>query len=135
MKGKRPHLLPLTSPIMALIQSMPRGSEYVFGRPITRFARIKTALDARMGDGPHWTVHDVRRSFASGLARLGVQLPVIEKILAHRSGTFKGIVGVYQQHSFVPEMTVALQKWGDHVEQLVTGKSAPVVALPRRKRT
>jgi hypothetical protein len=57
---------------------------------------------------------------------------MIEKILAHKTGTFRGIVGTYQRHSFVPEMAAALQKWGDHVEQLVTGKAAKVVKLPRR---
>jgi len=29
-------------------------------------------------------------------------------------------------------MAAALQRWGDHIEQLVTGKSAEVVKLPRR---
>jgi len=29
-------------------------------------------------------------------------------------------------------MAAALQKWGDHIEQLVTGKSAKVVKLSRR---
>jgi len=83
-----------------------------------------------MGDTPHWTLHDARRSVASGLARIGVPVPVVEKILAHRSGTFKGIVGVY---AFLSEMAVAVQKWGDHVERVVTGEAAAkVVRLPRR---
>jgi hypothetical protein len=66
------------------------------------------------------------------LARLGVALPVIEKILAHRSGSFKGVVGVYQRHSFLPEMAAAMQRWSDHVEQIVGGKPAKVVKLQRR---
>ena len=130
MKGRQGHTVPLSAQAAALIQSMPRVGEYVFGRPITRFARIKNALDARMGDTPHWTLHDARRSVASGLARIGVPVPVVEKILAHRSGTFKGIVGVY---AFLSEMAVAVQKWGDHVERVVTGEAAAkVVRLPRR---
>ena len=85
-----------------------------------------------MGDTPKWKTHDIRRSVASGMARIGIDVPVIEKILAHRTGTFAGVVGVYQRHSFFPEMAAALQRWGDHIEQLVTGKSAEVVKLPRR---
>ena len=62
------------------------------------------------GTGPmdHWTFHDLRRTLASGMARLGIQLPVIEKVLNHSSGTFRGVVGVYQRHSFSDEKRKAL---------------------------
>jgi integrase len=132
MKGKQAHVLPLSTQAAALVESMPRDGEFVFGTPITRFARIKQRLDAHMGDVPAWTVHDIRRSVASGLARLGVSLPVIEKILAHRGGSFKGVVGIYQRHSFLQEMTVAMQWWADHVEELVAGPKAPKVVRLRK---
>jgi hypothetical protein len=68
------------------------------------------------------------------MARIGVPVPVIEKILAHRSATFGGITAVYQRHSFMPEMAAALQRWGDHIEELVAGrKSTKVVRLHRAK--
>ena len=52
----------------------------------------------------HGRLHDLRRSMASHMARLGVQLPVIEKILNHISGpSFGGVAGVYQRHSFEDE--------------------------------
>jgi hypothetical protein len=76
-------------------------------------------------------LHDIRRTVASGMAALGISIPIIEKILAHRKGTFAGIVGVYQRHGFVTEMRVALQKWADHVEHLVSGKRGKVVAFPK----
>jgi len=53
------------------------------------------------------------------MARLGVNLPVIEKVLNHSSGSFAGIVGVYQRHSFADEKRKALEAWGAFVEQLV----------------
>jgi integrase len=131
MKGRVPHIVPLSTQAAAIIASMPQIVPQVFG-PI-HFGRFKRRLDARMGkDVAHWVVHDVRRSAASGMARIGVPVPVIEKILAHRSGTFRGIVGTYQRHSFLPEMAAAMQRWGDHVERLVTGRAAKVVKLPRR---
>jgi hypothetical protein len=49
------------------------------------------------------------------MARLGVNLPVIERILNHVSGSFAGIVGVYQRHEFADEKRAALQLWADHV--------------------
>ena len=66
-----------------------------------------------------WTFHDLRRTMASGMARLGVSLPVIEKILNHSGGSFRGIVGVYQRHSFADEKRAALDLWGAHVARLV----------------
>lgn len=90
-----------------------------------------------MGDTPKWVTHDIRRSVASGMARIGVLVPVVEKILDHRSGTFRGIVGTYQRHSFLPEMSIALQKWADHIEDLVSGRKSAkgqVVDMHRRRR-
>jgi hypothetical protein len=74
-----------------------------------------------------WCWHDIRRSTASGLAGLGVAVPVVEKILAHRSGTFRGIVSTYQRHSFIPEMRSALERWSEHLDRLVRGAPASKV--------
>ena len=63
------------------------------------------------------------------MQRLGIEVAVIERCLNHRSGTFRGIVGTYQTYDYLDEMRVALQRWGDHIEQLVTGKPAKVVKL------
>ena len=65
------------------------------------------------------------------MARLGIDLPVIEKVLNHSSGSFAGIVGVYQRHDFAAEKRAALETWGRHIEGLVSGKPAKV--LPLRK--
>jgi hypothetical protein len=66
------------------------------------------------------------------MARLGVNLPVIEKVLNHTSGSFAGIVGVYQRHSFADEKRRALEVWGRFVEELVSDEPAGnVVALGR----
>jgi hypothetical protein len=63
------------------------------------------------------------------MARLGVNLPIIEKVLNHRSGSFGGIVGVYQRHDFAAEKRAALQRWAGHVEQVISGKSVDVPLL------
>jgi hypothetical protein len=54
------------------------------------------------------------------MARLGINLPVIEKILNHASGSFAGIVGVYQRHSFADEKRQALERWGAFVADLTS---------------
>jgi integrase len=130
-KNAREYAIPLSSQAWAIIQAMPRfaGCDYVFttdGRgPINGWAKAKTRLSARAGiDEKSWRLHDVRRSAAAGMQRLGIAVPVIEKALNHTSGTFRGIVGTYQTHDYADEVRIALQKWGDHIEQLVGGKPA-----------
>jgi integrase len=70
---------------------------------------------------PPWRLHDLRRTAASGMARLGINLPVIEKVLNHSSGSFAGIVAVYQKHHFSDEKRAALEAWGRHVQGLISG--------------
>jgi hypothetical protein len=53
------------------------------------------------------------------MARLGISLPVIEKCLNHVSGSFAGIVGVYQRHQFKDEKRAAFDAWARHVMRLV----------------
>src|SRR5262249_31319160 len=132
MKGRQGHIVPLSAQAAAIIAGQRRIGERVFMHESPHFDRLKREIDARMGDVAPWVTHDIRRSVASGMARIGIAVPVVEKILAHRKGTFAGVVGIYQRYSFLPEMATALQKWGDHIERLVSGKPAKVVRLPRR---
>lgn len=62
-----------------------------------------------------WRVHDLRRTVATGMARLGVAQPVVEKVLNHQSGSFAGIVGVYQRYEYAKEKREALDGWAKHV--------------------
>jgi integrase len=87
-------------------------------KPISGFHNAKATLD-RISGATDWTVHDLRRTTASGMAKIGVSLVVIEKVLNHVSGSLAGIVGVYQRHEFAEEKRAALQQWADHVELLV----------------
>src|SRR5262249_50732065 len=66
-------------------------------------ARAEVAKAGRHPDDlsvPNWRLHDLRRTVASGLQRLGIALPVTERVLNHVSGSFGGIVGVYQRDAF-----------------------------------
>ena len=64
------------------------------------------------------------------MARLGVQLPVVEKILNHSGNSFSGVAGIYQRHDFADEMRQALELWAQHLLTLDLGSST-VVALRR----
>lgn len=78
-----------------------------------------------------WTLHDLRRTVATGLQRLGVRLEVTEAALNHVSGSRAGIVGVYQRHAWTEEKRAALNAWAAHVLR-VAGQREPdgnVVAI------
>ena len=53
------------------------------------------------------------------MAKIGVGLPIIEKVLNHVSGSFAGIVGIYQRHDFADEKRGALNAWAEHVAAIV----------------
>jgi integrase len=90
-KNGREHQIPLSDSAVDILAALPRvaGSVFVFtlkGRnPISAFVLTKQRIDALMPDAAHRTFHDVRRTVASGLARPGVNLLVIEKLLNHVS--------------------------------------------------
>jgi integrase len=124
VKNNRPHEIPLSEPAIAILTALPRiGNQFVLtstGKaPSSGYSKGKRRLDALLPpDMPDWRLHDLRRTVASGLARLGVNLPVIEKVLNHTSGSFAGIVGVYQKHEFSKEKRLALDAWGAFVAGL-----------------
>ena len=61
-----------------------------------------------------WTLHDLRRSFATNLAQLGVLPHVVERLLNHRLGTIKtvtiltDVAEVYNLANYLPEMREAI---------------------------
>lgn len=80
---------------------------------------MKSNLDEVISPTKPWRLHDLRRTVATGLQRLGFNLQVIEAVLGHTSGSRSGIVGVYQRHSFDAEKRAALEAWGAHAMGLV----------------
>ena len=120
------HEIPLSAPAIATLKSLPRinGSAFVLttnGEAASSdFGKKKRRLDALLpSDTPNWTLHDIRRSAATGMAKVGVSLPVIEKCLNHVGGSFGGIVGVYQKHEFAEEKRRAFDAWAAFVSDLV----------------
>jgi integrase len=126
--------LQLTLPPLALeiLRSVPRraDSDYVFGK-FSAFSYSMMALRARIIETegasiPEFRLHDLRRSFRSGLARLAVAPHVAELAIGHVRG---GVEGVYDRHRYSREIKAALALWAAHVEAVVTEGESKVVAL------
>jgi integrase len=109
MKGNRDHTIPVGPMTLTRLPELTTRSMQ---------GKKKAELDRRAGV-TDWVLHDLRRVLASQWASLGVQLPTIEAYLGHRSGSFAGIVGVYQRHTWLPEMRKAVQLWETKVRSLV----------------
>jgi integrase len=133
-KNARAHTLPLMARARSLIEAVPRmvSRDHLFGERagggFTNWGRYKDALDARSGVSG-WTLHDIRRTVATGLGHLGVQPHIIEQILNHQSGHRAGVAGTYNRSPYEREVRAALALWADHVRTLAEGGERKVIAL------
>jgi integrase len=131
-KNRREHTLPYGDMTAAILATIPKG-KYLFparktwrkgGTVYNAWNKDKPRLDAASGV-VDWVLHDLRRTFVSSWAALGVRLEVTEKYVNHISGSHGGIVGVYQRHSFLPEMRSAVELWEKKLGQLIGDSPAP----------
>ncbi len=139
VKNGTGHVVPLGAAAIELVRSLPKvgpRSQLLFTtNGMTPFSGVSKAMARLTGLAEKhmngndmlapWRLHDLRRTFATGCARLGVPLHVVEKSLNHTSGTFGGIVAVYQRHDFLQERCQAMQAWSDHFVQLVNEVCRP----------
>ena len=79
---------------------------------------------------PHWTVHDIRRTAATGMARLGVPPQVADALLNQKGGVISGVAAVYIRYSYLDERREALETWEAHVVSLLGLDSASRDNLP-----
>jgi integrase len=118
VKNNREHCVPLSAQAAAILQRRPRLGEFVFGRrAFVDWSRAKLRLDRdlRIAD---WRLHDLRRTCATGMAELGVLPHIIEAVLNHVSGHKAGVAGIYNRSKMLEPMRDALQRWGDHIDQI-----------------
>ena len=159
-KNGAPHIVHLSAPMIAELDTIARGDKWprrglVFSTngntSISGYSRAKEKLDAAMlalaqkeakasGEDPAqvelkpWRVHDLRRTLATGLQRLGVRFEVTEAVLNHLSGSKSGVAGVYQRHEWTDEKRAALDAWAGHIERIVArANESNVVTLPGRR--
>jgi integrase len=151
-KNGLPHTVPL-SPLalrlIARVRMVEGPSDFVFSTtrksPVSGWSKTKERLDARMlelakaekadAQIEAWVIHDLRRTFASGMQRLGVQMPVTERLLNHISGSFSGVAGVYQRHEYAEERRIAMECWSERVEAIVAQRETKVLPFAAVKST
>ncbi|MBY5624419.1 tyrosine-type recombinase/integrase [Rhizobium leguminosarum] len=148
-KNRKEHFVALAAQTLREIEALPKirpaeDEEPIFlftttgVTKVSGYGRAKKNIDAEMlkiaredaealGQSPAkvelepWTFHDLRRTAASGMARLGVPLHVVEAVINHRSGSIKGVAAVYNRYDYAEEKRAALIAWADHVKQVIEG--------------
>ncbi|MGH7070174.1 MAG: site-specific integrase, partial [Acetobacteraceae bacterium] len=135
-KNGREHRMPLTEPALAVLaeaRTLAAGQWVFDAARGNGHVTIYGLLDAVQRIlGPDAVVHDIRRTVATGLQRLGIRLEVTEAVLNHVSGSRAGVVGIYQRHDWAAEKRTALDGWARHVLRLAGGEAGAsnIVALP-----
>jgi integrase len=119
-KNHRAHRLPLPAAAAEILRTRKNDGAFIFpsrkpGQPFNGFTKAKRNLDKAVGID-HYTLHDLRRTLSSNMARLGIPIHVTEKILNHQSGSFGGVAGIYNRHTHFREMEMALQKYNDFLK-------------------
>jgi integrase len=128
-KNGKAHMVPISKTVRAILAKQPRMAErdHVFGRGdgdgFNGWSASKAALDASLPKMAGWTLHDLRRTCATGMGELGVAPHIIEQVLNHRSGHKGGIAGVYNHAVNGKERRAALERWAAHVVKLAGGAS------------
>jgi integrase len=127
MKNATAHVVPMCEAVRAILPPA-IGPGLVFpghrGTPFAGWSKAKGALDTASGV-TGWRIHDLRRTVATGLQRLGVRLEVTESVLGHTSGSRAGVVGIYQRHDWADEKRAALTGWAALVASIVSGQVEP----------
>jgi len=115
-KNKREHRIPLGLLAKSIIKEIDVESDLLFPsrlddeKPFNGWSKCKRHFDKTLQVAPY-TLHDLRRTYSSKLAELGVPIHVTEKLLNHVSGAISGVAAVYNRHSYWNEMNEGVAKF------------------------
>ena len=131
-KMGREHLVPLPDPAVAVLNELPRfdGGNFVFTttsgrRPVSGFSK-SAVRTIELSGITGWTVHDLRRTCRTGLARLGIPEIVAERVINHAK---QGLIKTYDLHEYEDEKRDGLNRWAQEVMNLVTPPPENIVPL------
>jgi integrase len=143
-KNGQAHAIPITSDMAGLLAQIkptgPRiGAQFIFTTTGTTAVSGITKLIERLqrtetDNAQRWTMHDLRRTFATGMQRLGVRLEVTEALLNHVSGSRGGVAGIYQRHQWAQEKRDAIELWSWFLDEIqrkarLEGHDTPLVIM------
>ena len=123
-KTGKAQVVPLSAQAREIVAALPAPATGPFlfssdggATPVSGFSKAKARLDGLLAkdDGIEvapWVVHDLRRSMATHMERIGIDPHIIEVCLGH---VLKGVAGTYRHYAYLPEKEKALQAWADEL--------------------
>jgi len=121
-KNKQPHIIPLPNQAQRLVdQLIEKEGNFLIksGRngdhPVNGFSKAKLQMD-RLSGVENWKFHDLRRTVATNLTKLGIDRLILQKIINHSE---RGVTQIYDRYSYMDEKREALQKWADRLDDIV----------------
>ena len=125
VKNGRTHSIPIGEGLKETLERIPRINRYLFpsshenATVFNGWGKSKERFDQVLEDVAPYTLHDLRRTFATCHARLGTPIHVTEKLLNHVSGTISGVAAVYNRHTYLEEMRRAVTAYDEFLANLV----------------
>jgi integrase len=140
-KNDRAHVIHLAPNAVEILRGLPRigTGQFLFTTtgqsPVSGFTRARQRLAATMADltGAEiepFTLHDLRRTAATGMAGLGIAPHVVDRVLNHSTGKISGVARIYNRHEYLSERKAAVESWATHIDRLLN-QSSNIVLLPR----
>jgi integrase len=121
-KNKQPHIIPLPNQAQRLVdQLIEKEGNFLIksgrngDRPVNGFSKAKLQMD-RLSGVENWKFHDLRRTVATNLTKLGIDRLILQKIINHSE---RGVTQIYDRYSYMDEKREALQKWADRLDEIV----------------
>jgi integrase len=127
-KNKREHHLPIGAMTKQILDRLPDVGDLLFPargsdeRAMNGWSKCKRSFDHPLQIAPY-TLHDLRRTFSSNMARIGTPIHVTERLLNHVSGTVSGVAAVYNRYSYAEEMRVAMDVYEAQIDTLLSETS------------
>ena len=138
-KNKREHVVPLGPLALDVVVALPRDVALWFpcdrhnGNAFSGFSKATSELKKRLQDMAPWTLHDLRRTFSTNLAKLGV-LPHIKEMLLNHVSAKTEVEAIYDTYNYLPEMRQAIEKWDGRVAELLATSTVAGSAIKVRVR-
>lgn len=128
-KNKREHRIPIGPLTKSIMDGIDTDTDFIFpsryddSRTFNGWSKCKRQFDQLLQIAPY-TLHDLRRTYSSNLAKLAVPIHVTERLLNHVSGTISGVAAVYNRHSYWEEMNAAIEQNEEWLRVLVANSTA-----------
>lgn len=124
-KNSQLHVFPYGDQVAEILTRIPQINQYLFparissGTTFNGWGKAKARFDSQIEGVEPYTIHDLRRTFSSNMAKLGTPIHVTEKLLNHISGTVSGVAAIYNRHSYMDEMRQAISNYDTYLAKLI----------------